>query len=58
MEVIVNTRKEFHDLLRNDFIPHLVSNGLGKDIEFYQSCGMFNKWTMYFYPGKSVELVE
>jgi hypothetical protein len=33
MEVIVNT-KEFHDLLKHSSFSF---NGLGKDIEFYQS---------------------
>ena len=58
MDIIVNTRKEFQELLRSDFIPYLVSNGFGGDIAFYQSQGMFNKWTSYFYPNRSVELIE
>jgi hypothetical protein len=58
IKVIVNTRKEFQELLRSDFIPYLVSNGFAKDIPFYQSQGMFSKWTSYFYPDKSVELIE
>ena len=57
-EIIVNTRVEFQEFLRNDFIPYLVSSGFEKDIHFYQKQGMFSKWTSYFYPGKSVTLVS
>jgi len=57
-DVIVNTRKEFQELLRSGFIPYLLSNGFGGDIAFYQSQGMFSKWTMFFTPDRSVELIE
>jgi hypothetical protein len=58
MDIIVNTRKEFQELLRSDFIPWLNENGFSKEISHYQKDGMFHKWTSYFYPNKSVELIE
>ena len=58
-EIIVNTRKEFNELIRTDFIPYLNENGFTKkDIQFYKNSGMFSNWTEYFYPNKSVKLIE
>ena len=56
--VIVNTRKEFQELLRKEFIPYLTSNNMSCSLPEFQSLGMFHKWTMFFYEGNCIELVE
>jgi len=56
--IIVKTRKEFQELLRNDFIPYINDNGMSSFLPGFQKDGMFHKWTMFFYSGKCVELIE
>ena len=46
---IVYTRKEFNELLRKEFIPYLIEEGLQSHIDFFNHCGMFHKWTSFFY---------
>jgi len=54
IEIFVN-KKEFIQLLREDFIPYMNENGLNKFIIDNQR-EMFTTWTMYFYPGKIVKI--
>lgn len=55
MDIQVSSKKEFQQLLREDFIPYMNSVGMGDFIKTNQK-EMFSAWTIYFYPNKSVEL--
>jgi hypothetical protein len=57
MNVQVSSKREFQQLLREDFIPYMNNIGMGDFIRTNQR-EMFTTWTTYFYPNKSVELVN
>jgi hypothetical protein len=58
MITYVKTRKEFQELLRNEFIPYMNNNGMSQFLIDFQKAGMFHKWTMFFYEDKCVEIKE